>query len=85
MKTETMDYWVADAFACYIAYGDTDTLTDAEVSEFNELEIEARGFFARDGLKFIHWHVSDDVDDFRKCEATGLHARCVKITAVYRG
>lgn len=85
MKTETLDYWVLSVFACHIEYGDADTLTEDEISQFEELETQARGFFSRDGLKFMHWSISDETDEFRKCEATDIMGNCVKITAVYRG
>ena len=78
----TIPYTVGEHFASYISYGETDHLEKAEVDSFNELETEARENGAPN-YEFAHWAITNDRDEFAKCEATQLRGACMTIEAVY--
>ncbi len=82
-KTLTIDFTIGDHFMAYIAYGETDHLETEEVEIFEAFEAGARAL-PKNGYEFMHWSISDNRDEFAKCEATGLMGACTEVQAVYR-
>ena len=78
----TIPYTLGDQFLCLIANGEADTLTDEEAADFARLEREARSI-AANGYEFAHWAITDERDEFARCEATDLHGACTTVEAVY--
>ena len=78
----TIPYTLGDQFLGLIAYGEADTLTDEEAADFARLEREARSI-AANGYEFAHWAITDERDEFARCEATDLHGACTTVEAVY--
>ena len=78
----TIPYTLGDQFLSLIANGEADTLTDEEAAAFARLEREARSI-AANGYEFAHWAITDDRDEFARCEATDLHGACTTVEAVY--
>jgi hypothetical protein len=81
MTTETIAYRIGEYFIPWIAYGEAD-LTDEETAAIEGLEAYAMDN-APGELSFSHWRVTDDRDEFARCEATGIMGACVTIHAVY--
>jgi len=76
-------YTLGTQFAQYVAYGDVDHLEDEEKRDFDYLEQTARDN-APEGHYFAHWSVqTDTLDEFTRCEATGLMGSCYQFDAVY--
>jgi len=71
-----------EQFATYVAYGETDHLEDGEVDQFRVIDLEARDA-APIGFHFGHWDVTDDREEFARCEVTGLWGACLNFNAVY--
>lgn len=82
MKHQTTPYTIGEHFATYVAYGDFDHLSDDEKSQFDDLELSAR-VNAPEGYHFAHWDITDQRDDFARCEATDLMGACLTFNAVY--
>lgn len=78
----TIPYTVGQHFATYIAYGETEGLTEDEMIDFDALEQDARRN-ADNGYEFAHWSITDNTDEFAKCEATGIMGATIDIEAVY--
>jgi len=74
-------YRIGDYFIPWIVYGEAD-LTDEETAAIEGLEHYAMTETPGE-LSFSHWEVTDDRDEFARCEATGLMGACVTIHAVY--
>ena len=53
-----------------------------EAADFARLEREARSI-AANGYEFAHWAITDERDEFARCEATDLHGACTTVEAVY--
>ena len=79
---EIIPYTIGEQFATYVAYGETDHLDDGEVDQFNAIDLEAREA-APSGFHFTHWDVTDNRDEFTRCEVTDLMGACLKFNAVY--
>jgi hypothetical protein len=76
-------YTLGTQFAQYVANGEVDHLEDEEKRDFDYLEQTARDN-APEGHYFAHWSVqTDTLDEFTRCEATGLMGSCYQFDAVY--
>lgn len=80
MKTE--NYYLGSQFAQLVANGESDQLTDDEISDFEYIEDTAK-LEAPEGYVFSHWSIGDDTDEFAQCEATGRLGERMTFTAVY--
>jgi len=81
MDTQTVTYQVGEYLIPWIFYGDAD-LTEEERNAIDGLEDYAMTEPPGD-LSFSHWEITDDRDEFARCDATGLMGACVTIRAVY--
>lgn len=81
-RIDTVPYTVGQHFALYIAYGETEHLTDSELADFKSLESAAKTN-ASEGFEFSHWSIAEDTDEFAHCEATYMMGACIIVEAVY--
>jgi hypothetical protein len=81
-RVHTETYTVLSAFACYIEYSETEGLNRAEIKGFDWLEGEAIKN-APEGFKFSYWSITDEHDEFTRCDATDIMGECILIEAVY--
>lgn len=82
MQTDFLEYWVGSHFACFIEYGDMDEITDEELKEFLKFDYDVRN--AYESAEFMHYSITEETDEFRQCEATGMMGKCIKVHAVYK-
>ena len=82
-RVRVIPYTIGAQFAPYVTYGDCDDMDSDELEDFDDLEQAARDN-APEGYTFAHWSIdTDDLDEFARCEATGLHGACYRFDAVY--
>lgn len=81
---QVIPYTIGEQFATYVAYGETDHLNDDEPAQFDAIDQQARDN-APAGFHFAHWDITDNRDEFTRCEATDLMGACLTFNAVYLG
>lgn len=82
LATEIISYTIGEQFATYVMYGDADHLNDGEAEQFDAIDQHAHDT-APAGFHFAHWDVTDDRDEFARCEATDMMGACLTFNAVY--
>jgi len=75
-------YAIGEHFATWIAYGEQDDLTPEELEQIEAITDNATNN-APEGYYFAHWAITDEREEFTKCEATGLMGACLTMRAVY--
>lgn len=81
---QVIPYTIGEHFACWVAYGDAGELDPKEIRQIEELTEAARDN-APAGFHFAHWDITDNRDEFTRCEATDLMGTCLTFNAVYLG
>lgn len=75
-------FTIGEQFATFIAYGESDHLDNNEVEIFEAFEAGARSL-AKAGWHFAHWDITEERDEFARCEATAMMGACLTVNAVY--
>ena len=78
---DTLDFWALEIFACYNEYGLGESdVTEAEAEQWDNFVSSLPSDRRRPPN---HISTTDETDEFRKCEVTGMMGSCNKFTAVW--
>lgn len=76
MHFDHYEYRIASHYIPALINGDETGMTDAEQKEFSDwLESTDR--------RITHWDVTDEGDNFARCEVSGLHADCATVRGYF--